>query len=83
LLCDGGTSVVQRKKKLAGDLATFVRQYRRKSDAPHDPNDRSYDRELESKIKRMPPEELDALLRDEVEDETTDGPGTEPDPRRT
>ncbi len=63
----------RRKKKLAGDLAAFLRQYRRKSNAPHDPNDRSYDRKLEAKIKRMRPEELDALMRDQVEDEGQDG----------
>ena len=63
----------RRKKKLAGDVAAFLRQYRRKSDAQHDPNDRHYDRELEAKIKRMRPEDLDALLRDEVEEEEGSG----------
>jgi hypothetical protein len=58
----------RRKKKLAGDLAAFLQQYRRPSDAPHDPNDRRYDRELEAKVKRMRPEELDDLLRDAGED---------------
>lgn len=67
----------RQKKKLAGDLATFLRQYRRKSDAPHDPNDRHYDRELEAKIKRLKPEELDALLRDEVANESRSVPVTE------
>jgi hypothetical protein len=61
----------RRKKKLTGDLAAFLRQYRRKSDAPHDPNDRHYDRELEAKIKRMSPEELDELLRDETDNGKT------------
>ena len=46
----------RRKEKLEGDLAAFPQQYRCKSDAPHDPNDRWYDRELEAKIKRMSPE---------------------------
>ena len=62
----------RRKRKLAGDLAAFMQQYRRKSDAPHDPNDRHYDRELEAKMKRMPPEELDRLLNGDVEDEEVD-----------
>jgi hypothetical protein len=36
----------KRQKKLANEIATFVRQYRRKSDNPlYDPNDRRYDRE--------------------------------------
>jgi hypothetical protein len=62
----------RRKRKLAVDLAAFMQQYRRKSDANHDPNDRNYDRELEAKIKRMPAEELDRLLKGEVEDEEAD-----------
>ena len=62
----------KQKRKLAGDLAAFMQQYRRKSDAPHDSNDRHYDREFEAKIKRMPPEELDRLLHGDVEDEKAD-----------
>lgn len=57
----------RRTKKLAGDVAAFLRQYKRKAYPTHDPNDRGYDRELEAKIKRMLPEELDTLMRDEVE----------------
>lgn len=60
----------KRRRKLANELAAFMQQYRRKSDAPHDPNDRWYDRELEAKIKRMAPQELDRLLRGELEDES-------------
>ena len=68
----------RRKKKLAGDVAAFLRQYGRKAYPTHDPNDRGYDRELEAKIQRMRPEELDALMRDQVEDrdEAADGGGT-------
>lgn len=63
----------RKKKRLAGELAAFVRQYRRKAHPKWDPNDRGYDRKLEEKIKRMKPEELDAMLRDEVDtdDSTT------------
>jgi hypothetical protein len=63
----------RRKRKLGSDLAAFVRQYRRKSDAPHDLNERSHHRELEAKIRRMRPEELDALMRDEFEDQVNAG----------
>ncbi len=49
----------RRKNKLAGDVAAFLRQYGRKAYPTHDPNDRGYDRALETKIKRMRPEELD------------------------
>jgi len=65
----------RRKKKLAGDLAAFLRSYRRKAPRGGEPNDRGYDRELEAKLKRMSPEELDALMRDEL---AVDPPG-EPD----
>ena len=35
----------------------------------HDPNDRGYSREMEEAIKRLPPEELDRLMRDDEDDE--------------
>ncbi len=69
----------RRKKKLAGDLAAFIRSYRRKAPRGGEPNDRGYDRELEAKLKRMSPEELDSLMRDEVEDDSTGG-RLEPEP---
>lgn len=34
-----------------------------------DPNDRHYSRKLEAEIKRMRPEDLDRLLRDEEDDD--------------
>jgi len=55
--------VSRRKRKLEADLGRFMQQYRRKRHPNWDPNDRSYNRELEAKIKRMRPEELDELLR--------------------
>jgi hypothetical protein len=36
----------RRKRKLAGDLAAFLRQYGRKAYPTHDPNDRGYDPSL-------------------------------------
>lgn len=46
-----------------------MRQYQRKVNrgGGMDPNDRSYDRKIEQQIKRMRPEELDRLLRDDGE----------------
>jgi hypothetical protein len=35
----------------------------------HDPNDRGYSREMEEAIKRLRPEELDRLMRDDEDDE--------------
>lgn len=52
------------KKKIKSSLGKFLQQYNRKS-ATHDPNDRSYDRKLEEKIKRMKPEELYNLLKED------------------
>lgn len=55
-------------------LQTFVRQYARKArDNGGDPNDRQYDRQLRSRIRRMDPESFDALLRDDE-----DGPDATP-----
>jgi hypothetical protein len=54
----------KKKEKLRGDLLAFMRQYRRRKHRNFDPNDRHYDRELEEKLKKMKPEELDELLND-------------------
>ncbi len=40
-------------------------QYGRKAQKATEPNDRRYDRKVEKAIKRMKPEDLDRLLRDE------------------
>lgn len=45
-----------------------MRQYQRKAHKGWDPNDRGYDRKIEDQIKRMPPDELDRLLREEDDD---------------
>ena len=60
--------VTKRKKRLENEIGVFIRQYARKRYSGMDPNDRRYDREIERQIRRMNPEELDALMR-EGEDE--------------
>lgn len=51
------------KKKIKLEYGKFIQQYaRRKSKNGHDPNDRSYSRKLEEKLKRMKPEDIQALL---------------------
>lgn len=50
------------------EVTLFLAKYRRKSQTGGDPNDRSYDREVEEQVKRMKPEDLDALLRDGDDD---------------
>ncbi len=54
--------MIKRKKNLEAKFGTFIEQYVRKKHAGWDPNDRTYDREFERKIKRLPPEEFDKLL---------------------
>jgi len=55
----------KKKKKLSqDDVAVFIRQYaRKKRPGKGEPNDRSYDRKIEERIKKMKPEDLDELLR--------------------
>ena len=55
----------EKRARKVGALATFVRQYIRKAQRGVEPNDRRYDRSLEKAVKRMPPEELDRLLRED------------------
>ena len=51
----------QKRARRAGDLMTFVQRYARKAYT----NDRRCDRDVEARVKRMSPEELDGLLRDD------------------
>jgi hypothetical protein len=55
-----------KRERLAGELATFVRQYGRKAQKGIEPNDRRYSRSAAKRVKKhMKPEQLDSLLRDE------------------
>ena len=63
----------KRLQKLQARIGGFIRQYQRKSSAAF-PNDRGYDRQMEQKLKRLRPEELDALLNDTQEDEPPSTP---------
>jgi len=53
------------KSLLSAQLGRFVQQYGRKTTKGSDPNDRSYDRKLEEKIKRLSPEDLSELMSGE------------------
>lgn len=53
------------KQKLAGELGLFIQQYARKAQKGWDPNDRSYDRKLEQKMKQLKPEKLSELLTED------------------
>jgi hypothetical protein len=68
-----------RKQKLAAKIGEFMRQYQRKAQGgSREPNDRGYSRKIERKLKRMRPEEFDALVNDS-DDETAK---TRPDTRK-
>ena len=56
-------NIGEKKVLKSEELSRFVRQYARKAQKGHEPNDRQYDRKLEERIKKMTPEALDALLR--------------------
>ena len=58
----------RKRKKLASDIAIYLREVGRKAQNGQEPNDRGHDRELERKLKRMSPFEIDALTRAEDED---------------
>ncbi|MFC4107236.1 hypothetical protein [Micromonospora zhanjiangensis] len=56
----------RREDRIRGEPGPFMKAYGLVAAGNgSDPNDRSYSRELEAAIKRMRPEDLDRLLRDE------------------
>ncbi len=55
----------EKRALKAAQIQHFAKQYARKAQRNKEPNDRSYDRELEVEIKRMRPDVLDILIRDE------------------
>ncbi len=55
----------EKRARTAGEVARFVQQYARRSRSGLDANDRGHDRGIEARIKRMRPEELDRLLRED------------------
>lgn len=58
----------EKRALKAADVAKFIQQYGRKAMKGIDPNDRSYDRKLEATLKKMPPERLDRLMREDEDD---------------
>ena len=61
-------NIAEKRARKAAALQLFIKQYARKGMPGIDPNDRSYDREIEQMARRLPPKELDALLRDGEDD---------------
>ena len=60
-----GMKASEKKQRLANATATYLRQIGRKAQKGAEPNDRAYDRKLDDKLKRMRPEDVDALFRGE------------------
>ena len=58
----------EKRALRAATVANFVRQYGRRRQKGVEPNDRQYDREVEARLKRLAPDELDGLLRDDEGD---------------
>lgn len=56
------------KELLATRIGVFLRQYKRRAHKGWDPNDRTYDREIEQFLRRLNPEELDILLNGEKDE---------------
>ena len=56
------------RAKLVGDVALYLKKVGRKAQKGQEPNDRGHDRRLEQKLRRMRPEEFDAVIRDGEED---------------
>jgi hypothetical protein len=56
------------KTGAAKELGTFLRQYGRRAQKGQDPNDRTYDREIEQELRRVKPEELDRLINGDDEE---------------
>jgi hypothetical protein len=52
----------KRKKAIEKEFGTFLRQYARRAQKGADPNDRTYDRNIEEHLRRLKPEELDRLI---------------------
>ncbi len=57
------------KRRVDNQLGTFIRQYGRKTGHNIDPNDRHYDRKVESRVKRMDPLDLAVAMGQLDEDE--------------
>lgn len=58
----------RRTNRLSAELSAFAQQYKRKAQRGVEPNDRGYSREAEALMKRLPAEELSALLSSETDE---------------
>jgi hypothetical protein len=63
----------EKKERLAAETAVYLRQIGRKAQKGQEPNDRGFDRKLDEKLKRMRPEDVDALIHGVDEDDPANG----------
>jgi hypothetical protein len=61
--------VREKKQRLSDATACYLRQIGRQAQKGVEPNDRRFDHKLDEKLKRMRPEDVDALFRGEDEEE--------------
>lgn len=61
-------NAAQKRALKAASVQLFAKQYARKAQKNVEPNDRRYEREVEQAVKRMKPDELDRLLREDGEE---------------
>ena len=66
---DNSSYMARPRKLTEHELAAFLQQYKRKRRPGFDPNDRRYDHKIQELIRRMSPEELDALMHGDEEDQ--------------
>ena len=55
----------QKRALKTAEIAVFLKQFGRKAQKRVEPNDRRYSHELESKLKAMPADLLDRLMRED------------------
>ena len=60
-------NIEQKRALKAATVGAFLQQYGRKARPNFDPNDRAYDRDIEKSLKRLAPEQLDRLMREDVD----------------
>jgi hypothetical protein len=58
----------EKRALKTAELAKHVQQVSRKAPKHGEPNDRSHDPEFDKKLRRVPPVEMDRLLRDDEEE---------------
>ncbi|AOH84610.1 hypothetical protein AWL63_12160 [Sphingomonas panacis] len=63
----------EKKERLAAETAVYLRQIGRKAQKGQEPNDRGFDRKLDEKLKRMRPEDVDALIHGVDEEDPANG----------